>query len=156
MPSGKYKKNLTKVKLMISLFRSTYASEQIFFKMKYTKSCREEENLVFCFGAQFNSTLNFTQSGWHILFIPDLHFRLAKRVSSPNLSLQLETATGAVVSLASLLSDAFLLNKPPSGTSHCGFNPSSSNMDTQRGNHLIYGFFASNIFLSKESQLNMN
>ena len=28
----------------------------------FTK-CREEENLVFCFGAQFNSTLNFTQSG---------------------------------------------------------------------------------------------
>ena len=26
-------------------------------------TCREEENLVFCFGAQFNSTLNFTQSG---------------------------------------------------------------------------------------------
>ena len=25
--------------------------------------CREEENLVFCFGAQFNSTLYFTQSG---------------------------------------------------------------------------------------------
>ena len=31
-------------------------------------------------------------------------------------------------------------------TYHCGFNPSSSNMDTQRGNLLIYGFFASNIF----------
>ena len=26
-------------------------------------ACREEENLVFCFGALFNSTLNFTQSG---------------------------------------------------------------------------------------------
>ena len=42
---------------------------------------REEENLVFCFGALFNSTLNFTQSGWLIPFSPDLHFRLAKRVS---------------------------------------------------------------------------
>ena len=61
--------------------------------------CREEENLVFCFGALFNSTLNFTQSGWHILFSPDLHFRLAKRVSGQTHSLQLETATGAVVSL---------------------------------------------------------
>ena len=30
-------------------------------------------------------------------------------------------------------------------TTNCGFNPSSSNMDTQRGNLLIYGFFASNI-----------
>ena len=29
----------------------------------YIYICREEENLVFCFGAQFNSTLNFTQSG---------------------------------------------------------------------------------------------
>ena len=28
-----------------------------------TLYCREEENLVFCFGALFNSTLNFTQSG---------------------------------------------------------------------------------------------
>ena len=28
---------------------------------------------------------------------------------------------------------------------HRGFNPSSSNIDTQRGNLLIYGFFASNI-----------
>ena len=46
--------------------------------------CREEENLVFCFGTQFNSTLNFTQSGWLILFSPDVHFRLAKRVSSQN------------------------------------------------------------------------
>ena len=25
--------------------------------------CREEENLIFCFGALFNSTPNFTQSG---------------------------------------------------------------------------------------------
>ena len=61
--------------------------------------CREEENLVFCFGALFNSTLNFTQSGWHILFSPDLHFRLAKRVSGQTHSLQLETATRTDVSL---------------------------------------------------------
>ena len=61
--------------------------------------CREEENLVFCFGAQFNSTLNFTQSGWHILFSPDFHFRLAKRVSGQTLSLQLETVTRTVVPL---------------------------------------------------------
>ena len=55
--------------------------------------CREEENLVFWFGAQFISTLNFTQSGWLILFSPDLHFRLAKRVSGQTHSLWLETAT---------------------------------------------------------------
>ena len=61
--------------------------------------CREEKNLVFWFGAQFNSTLNFTQSGWLILFSPDLHFRLAKRVSGQNHSLRLETATRTDVPL---------------------------------------------------------
>ena len=61
--------------------------------------CREEENLVFCFGALFNSTLNFTQSGWLIPFSPDLHFRLAKRVSGQTHSLRLETATRTDVSL---------------------------------------------------------
>ena len=69
--------------------------------------CREEENLVFWFGAQFNSTLNFTQSGWLILFSPDLHFRLAKRVSSQTQSLRRETATRRDVPLVVLLSDAF-------------------------------------------------
>ena len=44
---------------------------------------REEENLVFWFGAQFNSTLNFTQSGWLILFNPDLKIRLAKQKKKP-------------------------------------------------------------------------
>ena len=62
--------------------------------------CREEENLVFWFGAQFISTLNFTQSGWLILFIPDLHFRLAKRVSGQTQSLSLETVTRTDVRLA--------------------------------------------------------
>ena len=33
---------------------------------------------VFWFGAQFNSTHNFTQSRWVILFIPDLLFRAAE------------------------------------------------------------------------------
>ena len=61
--------------------------------------CREEKNLVFCFGALFNSTLNFTQSGWLIPFSPDLHFRLAKRVSGQNHSLRLETATRTDLSL---------------------------------------------------------
>ena len=61
--------------------------------------CREEENLVFWFGAQFISTLNFTQSGWLILFSPDLHFRLAKRVSGQTHSLWRETATRTDVPL---------------------------------------------------------
>ena len=61
--------------------------------------CREEENLEFWFGAQINSTLNFTQSGWLILFSPDLHFRLAKRVSGQTQSLRRETATRTDVPL---------------------------------------------------------
>ena len=71
----------------------------MFMKHKSETFCREEENLVFCFGALFNSTLNFTQSGWHILFSPDLHFRLAKRVSGQTHSLRFETATRTNVSL---------------------------------------------------------
>ena len=31
--------------------------------LRLNRVCREEENLIFCFGALFNSTLNFTQSG---------------------------------------------------------------------------------------------
>ena len=70
------------------------ANKNLFIKIYFDlRHCREEENLLFCFGALFNSTLNFTQSGWHIPFSPDLHFRLAKRVSSQNHSLRLETAT---------------------------------------------------------------
>ena len=54
--------------------------------------CREEENLVFWFGAQFISTLNFNQSGWLILFSPDLHFRPLKLVSRQTQSLWLGNA----------------------------------------------------------------
>ena len=36
--SGKYKNISTNVKLMMSLFGSTYVHEQLFSKMKYTKS----------------------------------------------------------------------------------------------------------------------
>ena len=35
----------------------------VYFQILFLYMCREEENLVFCFGALFNSTLNFTQSG---------------------------------------------------------------------------------------------
>ena len=38
------------------------------------EACRGGENFIFWFGAQFNSTLDFTQSGWPILFSPDLSF----------------------------------------------------------------------------------
>ena len=54
--------------------------------------CREEENLVFWFGAQFISTLNFNQSGWLILFSLDLHFRPPKLVSRQTQSLWLGNA----------------------------------------------------------------
>ena len=54
--------------------------------------CREEENLVFWFGAQFISTLNFNQSGWLIQFSPDLHFRPPKLVSCQTQSLWLGNA----------------------------------------------------------------
>ena len=49
---------------------------------------------------KFTSTFNFTQSGWLILFSPDLHFRLAKRVSGQTQSLRRETATRRDVPLA--------------------------------------------------------
>ena len=46
--------------------------------------CREGKNFVFWFGSQFISTLNFTQSGWLILFIPDLSFPANRWVKLPN------------------------------------------------------------------------
>ena len=54
--------------------------------------CNGRENFVFRFGAQFNSTLNFTQSGWPILFTPDLLFRAANWASCQTQSLWLENA----------------------------------------------------------------
>ena len=38
LPSGKFKNILKNAKIMVSLFGSTYACEQLFSKMKYTKS----------------------------------------------------------------------------------------------------------------------
>ena len=51
------------------------------------KECHEYEKRkisYFVLARNFNSTLNFTQSGWHILFSPDLHFQLAKRCERQN------------------------------------------------------------------------
>ena len=62
-------------------------------------NCREEENLVFWFGAQFISTLNFNQSGWLILFSPDFHFRPPKLISRQTQSLWLGTQTRTDVPL---------------------------------------------------------
>ena len=55
---------------------SNFEAEILYYFVFLCIECREEENLIFCFGALFNSTPNFTQSGWHIPFSPDLHFRL--------------------------------------------------------------------------------
>ena len=43
--------------------RTTLMADYIIPVLIQQQNCREEENLVFCFGAQFNSTLNLTQSG---------------------------------------------------------------------------------------------
>ena len=70
-----------------------------------------EENLVFWFGLQFNSTHNFTQSGWPILFIPYLLSAQQKLSKLPNTH-----------SLAE--------QHCPLQTSHWRFLNSSSRMDT--------------------------
>ena len=58
----------------------------------YQYYCREGENFVFWFGSQFNSTLNFTQSGWPILFSPDFQSRPPNLVSCQTHFLWLENA----------------------------------------------------------------
>ena len=50
----------------------------------YCQGCRGRENFIFWFGAQFNSTLDFTQSGRPILFSPDLLFPGNRLVKLPN------------------------------------------------------------------------
>ena len=72
----------------------------------------EEGNFVFWFGAQINSTLNFTQSGWLILFNPELLSGQQKLGKLSN-----------TVSLAE--------QRRPVQTSHWRFfNSCSSSMDT--------------------------
>ena len=66
---------------------------------------------VFLFCAQFNSTHNFTQSGWPILFFPELfpgQQKLGKLPNTPSLAEQ----------------------RRPVQTSHWSFFNSSSSMDT--------------------------
>ena len=86
-----------KLPILVSIFVSGTGFLQVSFDPIFLKNfstpcaCRERKNFVFWFGAQFNSTLNFTQSGWRILFIPDLHFRSTKLGKLPNtLSLAVE------------------------------------------------------------------
>ena len=88
---------------------------KLFFIVNKIKACREEKNFVFWFGAQFNSTLNFTQSGWLILFIPDLHFRLTNRVSCQNLSFWLENTDQCIRPIGrSSIAMLFSWSTPPS------------------------------------------
>ena len=70
-----------------------------------------EGNFAFWFGAQFNSTHIFTQSGWLILFLPDLLSGQQKLDKLPN-----------TVSLVE--------QRRPVQTSHWRFFNSSSSMDT--------------------------
>ena len=115
------------------------------------KLCRGKKNFVFWFGAQFNSTLNFTQSGWPILFSPDLHFRPANWISCQTLSLWLDNTvqcrrhTGhSLIAIATL----FSWTTPPSADISLQLKNSNS-MDTW-GN-------LSNLWIPcKESQLNIN
>ena len=57
----------------------------------FTWKCVVEGKFVFWFGAQFNSTHNFTQSRWLILFSPHLfpgHQKLGKLPNTPSLAEQ--------------------------------------------------------------------
>ena len=67
----------------------------------------KRKNLVFCFGTQFNSTLNFTQSGWLIPFSPDLLFRLANGWAAKHTLFSLRRRPEQTCLWSSLLSDAF-------------------------------------------------
>ena len=51
---------------------------------KLRQLVEEGKKFVFWFGAQFDSTLYFTQSGWTILFTPDLLFPGNRLVKLPN------------------------------------------------------------------------
>ena len=64
---------------------------------------------------KFNSTLNFTQSGWLILFTPDLHFRPPNRVSCQTHSHWLENADQCRRSIGrSSIAMLFSWSTPPS------------------------------------------
>ena len=86
--------------------------------------CRKGKNFVFWFGAQFNSTLNFTQSRWLILYSPDLSFLANRWVKLPN-----------TLFLA--------VERRPVKTSHCGSRIAAAAW-THEGTHLIYGFLTRN------------
>ena len=74
-----------------------------------------EGNFVFCFGAQFNSTHNFTQSGWPILFTPDLfpgQQKLGKLPNTVSLAEQRRTHEGTYLIYGFLVSISFRPRNP--------------------------------------------
>ena len=85
-----------KCKLVSPMFKD----KQNLHRYSRKNSVEKRKILYFGLARKFISTLNFTQSGWLILFSPDLHFRLAKWVSGQTHSLWLETATRTDVPLA--------------------------------------------------------
>ena len=101
----------------------------------------------FSLARKFNSTLNFTQSGWTILFIPDLLFRAANWISCKTHSLWLENAvqcrrhTGRS-SLA--ITTLFSWTTPPSVDVSLGALLAAAAAWTHEGTYLIYGFLARN------------
>ena len=95
------------------------------FKCWLQTSCRERKNFVFWFGTQFNLTLNFTQTGWPILFSPDLSFPANK--------------LGKLLNTLSLAWE-----RRPVQTSHCGSRIAAAARWTHKGTYLIYGFLTRN------------
>ena len=98
-------------------------------------------NFVFWFGTQFNSTLNFTQSGWLILFSPDLSLRATGNwVSCQTHSLWLENAVQCRCHTGrSSITFSLAGQRRPVQTSHCGSRIAAAAAWTHEGTHLIYG-----------------
>ena len=63
---------------IIRIIRTEECWPKRHFIDKAATSVQKGKKFVFWFGAQFNSTLNFTQSEWFILFSPDLSFPATK------------------------------------------------------------------------------
>ena len=87
--------NLVKVYLLYNSMFSWNEGQVVHAVLRFTRSeVTVEKGKISYFGLarKFNSTLNFTQSGWLILFSPDLHFRLANRIRCQTPSLWLENA----------------------------------------------------------------
>ena len=110
---------------IIICLRIVECFQVLLFYKKFNQTCWERKNFVFWFGAQFNSTLNFTQSGWLILFSPDLHFRPTTLGKLPN-----------TLSLA--------VERRPVQTSHCGSRIAAAATCPHEGTHSIYGFLTRN------------